>query len=98
VNALIWIPRIKCGAGPAGVYPDGNRDRNDTFRGSLNFESMHNRWRSKYGKPCILSEKKPYLVVPVFEIVFTLLPGPQCIYPLLLPGITKQEIFQRGIG
>ncbi len=24
-----WIPRTKCGAGSAGVYPDGNRGRND---------------------------------------------------------------------
>jgi hypothetical protein len=24
-----WIPRIKCGAGSAGVYPDENRGRND---------------------------------------------------------------------
>jgi len=24
-----WIPRIKCGAGSAGVYPDQNRGRND---------------------------------------------------------------------
>jgi hypothetical protein len=24
-----WIPRVKHGAGSAGVYPDENRDRND---------------------------------------------------------------------
>jgi len=27
-----WIPRIKCGAGSAGVYPDENRGRNDNFK------------------------------------------------------------------
>jgi hypothetical protein len=31
INAPIWIPRIKCGAGSAGVYPDGNLGRNDTW-------------------------------------------------------------------
>jgi len=28
-NRYPWIPRIKCGAGSAGVYPDENRGRND---------------------------------------------------------------------
>ena len=28
-NRYSWIPRIKCGAGSAGVYPDENRGRND---------------------------------------------------------------------
>ena len=28
-NRCPWIPRIKCGAGSAGVYPDENRGRND---------------------------------------------------------------------
>jgi hypothetical protein len=28
-NRYSWIPRINCGAGSAGVYPDENRGRND---------------------------------------------------------------------
>jgi len=44
-NQYCWIPRIKCGAGSAGVYPDENRGRNDKIEDHQSeFLKLKNLW------------------------------------------------------
>lgn len=37
-----WLPRIKCGAGPARVYPEGNRGGNDKAEAPPQFQNLEN--------------------------------------------------------
>jgi hypothetical protein len=73
-----WIPRIKCGAGSAGVYPDGNRGRNDKLKDlQPEFQNL---------KPFGKSEENRQ-----FSPIIGLIRTAMILNPMMVKGIPKRH-------